>query len=46
MEEDRVVSQLRALNESELFYWNYRLAKFSPCGFEEGLDAVQRRHLL
>lgn len=40
MDETRVMAQLRALNESELFYRNYRLAKFSPSGFEAFLQQI------
>ena len=40
MEEERVLTRLRTLNESELFYRNYRLAKFSPSGFEAFLERV------
>lgn len=40
MDETRVMAQLCALNESELFYRNYRLAKFSPSGFEAFLNQI------
>ncbi len=48
MEEERVLNQLRAMNESELFYRNYRLAKFSPSGFDafiRQIDPEQVRRL-
>lgn len=51
MDEQRVMDQLRSLNESELFYRNYRLAKFSPGGFDIFLrridpEQVQRLSLI
>ena len=39
MEEERIISRLHSLNESELFYRNYRLARFSP----EVLDAFLKQ---
>ena len=51
MDERRLMEELRAFNESELFYRNYRLAKSSPTGFSEYLrqldrDQVRRMELL
>ena len=40
MEEERILNRLRTFNESELFYRNYRLAKFSPGGFEAFLKRL------
>ena len=42
MNEQQLLSRLRALNESEVFYRNYRLAKASAAGFEEYLAAINR----
>lgn len=42
MNEQQLLSRLRALNESEVFYRNYRLAKASAAGFEEYLAAIDR----
>ncbi len=36
MNEQQLLSQLRTLNESELFYRVYRLAKSSPPAFRTG----------
>ncbi len=46
-----MLNQLRTFNESELFYRNYRLAKFSPSGFEAFVrqidpDQVRRLNLI
>ncbi len=51
MEEERILNRLRAFNESEIFYRNYRLAKFSPGGFEAYLqrldpEQVRQRKLM
>ena len=40
MEEERILTRLRTFNESELFYRNYRLARFSPAGFEAFLKQI------
>ena len=40
MEDQRLMTLLRTLNESELFYRGYRLAKSSPSGFQEYLDQL------
>ena len=48
MDEALVMTRLRTLNESELFYRNYRLARFSPSGFEvflRQIDPEQVRRL-
>ena len=42
MDETRVMAQLHALNESEMFYRNYHLARFSPSGFEAFLPMLER----
>ena len=40
MEEEVLLARLRTLNESELFYRDYRLARSSPTGFEEYLSRL------
>ena len=45
MDETRVMDQLRTLNESELFYRAYRLAKFSPSGFEAFIHQIDREQV-
>ena len=40
MDDQTLMNQLRTLNESELFYRGYRLAKSSPSGFEEYLSRL------
>ena len=40
MDERQLMEQLRALNESEIFYRNYRLAKSSPALFQTYLDLL------
>ncbi len=48
MEEERILERLRTLNESEKFYREYRLARFSPSGFGaflEGIDPERVRRL-
>jgi AraC-like DNA-binding protein len=42
MDEMQLMNHLRALNESEVFYRNYRLAKASGIGFEEYLAGIDR----
>ena len=51
MNEKQLLETLQTLNESEIFYRNYRLAKTSAAGFDEYLasldrDRVYREHLL
>ncbi len=51
MNEKQLLSYLRTMNDSEVFYRNYRLAKSSPAGFDEYLaaldqDKVYSEHLL
>lgn len=43
MNEQQVLSRLRQLNESEIFYRNYRLAKASGAGFDEYLEQIDRK---
>lgn len=43
--EQQVLSHLRELNESEIFYRNYRLAKASPAGFDEFLSGIDRERV-
>ena len=38
--EQQVLSRLRQMNESEVFYRNYRLAKSSPGSFQAFLDQL------
>ncbi len=48
MDEKQVLERLRTFNESELFYRNYRLARFSPDGFDaflRGIDPETVRRL-
>ena len=40
MNEQQLLSQLRTLNESELFYRVYRLAKSSPSSFQDWLNQL------
>ncbi len=42
MNEQQVLARLRALNDSEIFYRNYRLAKASPAGFDEYLSQIDQ----
>ena len=42
MDEARIMARLRTVNESEMFYRDYRLAKFSPSGFEAFLARIDR----
>ena len=42
MNEQQVLSRLRQLNESEVFYRNYRLARASSAGFDEYLARIDR----
>ena len=51
MNEQQLLTKLRTLNESEIFYRNYRLARSSPNSFQAYLnqldpDEVRRRALL
>ena len=51
MNEKQLLETLQTLNESEIFYRNYRLAKTSAAGFDEYLasldrDRIYRDHLL
>ena len=51
MDRQQLMDRFHTLNESEIFYRNYRLAKSSPTGFREYLDRldpdeVRRRALL
>jgi len=51
MNEQQLLNSLRTLNDSEIFYRNYRLAKSSPDGFDEYLssldqDKIYSSHLL
>ena len=51
MNEKQLLDMLHTLNDSEIFYRNYRLAKASPAGFDEYLsgldkDRVYGEHLL
>ena len=41
MNEQQLLHSLRTLNDSEIFYRNYRLAKSSPDGFDEYLFDVE-----
>ena len=43
MNEQQVLSRLRQLNESEIFYRNYRLSKASGAGFDEYLEQIKCR---
>ena len=43
MNEQQVLSCLRQLNESEIFYRNYRLAKASGAGFDEFLGQIDKK---
>ncbi|MBP5169392.1 MAG: helix-turn-helix domain-containing protein [Oscillospiraceae bacterium] len=45
MNEQQVLSHLRELNDSEIFYRNYRLAKASPAGFSEYLERIDRQRV-
>ncbi len=40
MDERQLMERLRTLNESEVFYRNYRLAKSSPAGFQAYLERL------
>ena len=42
MTENELMTHLRTLNPSELFYRNYRLAKSSEIGFQDFLEHVDR----
>lgn len=42
MNEQQLMNQLRTLNDSEIFYRNYRLAKASVIGFEEYLAGIDK----
>ena len=45
MDERQLMNRLRTLNDSEVFYRNYRLAKASPLGFGEYLDSIDREQV-
>lgn len=45
MNEPQLMSRLHALNDSEIFYRNYRLAKASSMGFEEYLAGIDREQV-
>ena len=40
MNEKQLLDMLHTLNDSEIFYRNYRLAKASPAGFDEYLSGL------
>ena len=42
MNEQQLMARLHTLNDSEVFYRNYRLAKSSPSGFEDYLAQLDR----
>ena len=42
MDEQQLMARLHTLNDSEIFYRNYRLAKSSPSGFAEYLQGLNR----
>ena len=42
MDEKQLMNRLRVLNDSEIFYRNYRLAKASGIGFEEYLAGIDK----
>ena len=42
MNEPQLMCRLRTLNDSEIFYRNYRLARVSALGFEEYLAGIDR----
>ena len=45
MNEQQVLSRLRQMNKSEVFYRNYRLAKASPAGFDEYLTQIDKERV-
>lgn len=45
MDEAQLMNRLRTLNNSEVFYRNYRLAKASSVGFEEYLAGIDREQV-
>ena len=45
MNEQQVLSRLRELNDSEIFYRSYRLAKASQAGFDEYLAAIDKERV-
>ena len=42
MDEKQLMNRLRILNDSEIFYRNYRLAKASGIGFDEYLSGIDK----